>query len=69
MTQKGTASNPGRFTDDFERRIDSLSRDFVIEQTRTGSTVKFELKGFRGFIGQDDHERHLAFATARNRIS
>ncbi|WP_425954499.1 DNA cytosine methyltransferase [Xylanimonas sp. McL0601] len=54
---------------DFERRMAMLSRDFVIEEHEVGNDRAYRLTGFKGFVGQQDHDRHLAFATAVNRIS
>ncbi|WP_253181984.1 DNA cytosine methyltransferase [Cellulosimicrobium cellulans] len=54
---------------EFERRMAMLSRDFVIEEAEVGEDRAYLLTGFKGFVGQDDHERHLAFVTARSKIS
>lgn len=54
---------------EFERRMAMLARDFVIEEHAVGDARAYRLAGFKGFVGQDNHERHLAFATAVNRIS
>ncbi|WP_166610303.1 DNA cytosine methyltransferase [Kineococcus indalonis] len=52
------------------RRIAYLQRDFTINLVDTPSGVAYELGDFKGFIGQEDHERHIAFAgTGRSKIS
>jgi DNA (cytosine-5)-methyltransferase 1 len=55
--------------DDFERRMAMLARDFVIEESNSENNRSYRLVGFKGFVGQDDHERHIAFAETRSRIS
>ncbi|WP_104435867.1 DNA (cytosine-5-)-methyltransferase [Kineococcus xinjiangensis] len=54
-----------------ERRIAHLSRDFVIDIKTTKQGPEYKLLGFKGFIGQDDHDRHAFFADrlTRSRIS
>lgn len=55
---------------DFERRMAMLARDFTIEEHEANDGDRaYRLTGFKGFVGQEDHERHVAFAAARNRIS
>lgn len=54
---------------DFERRMALLTRDFNIDISEEMAGRTFSLRGFRGFVGQADHDRHRAFAVARNRIS
>jgi DNA (cytosine-5)-methyltransferase 1 len=54
---------------EFERRMAMLARDFVIHEDETEAGRAYSLAGFKGFVGQEDHERHLAYATAVNRIS
>ncbi|MFI2486877.1 DNA cytosine methyltransferase [Promicromonospora kroppenstedtii] len=54
---------------DFEQRVGLLSRDFDIKTDGEGEARTYMLGAFKGFVGQDDHGRHLAFARARNRIS
>ncbi len=52
------------------RRIAYLHRDFSIETTEVGGKPAYTLGGFRGFIGQEDHERHKSFeGKARGQIS
>ncbi len=54
-----------------ERRIAHLAQDFVIDVTVGKSATYYELKTFKGFIGQKDHDRHAVFAqrVGRSRIS
>jgi DNA (cytosine-5)-methyltransferase 1 len=53
----------------FERRMAMLSRDFVIDEDDQLGGRAYRLVGFKGFIGQQDHERHARFAEMRARIS
>lgn len=55
--------------EDFERRLAHLARDFVIEHKEVEGSRVYRLSGFKGFIGQQDHERHVKFAEMRARIS
>ncbi|MET7546221.1 DNA cytosine methyltransferase [Streptomyces sp. NPDC005479] len=55
--------------EDFERRMSQLARDFVIEHKEQGEFRVYRLAGFKGFIGQEDHERHVKFAEMRKKIS
>lgn len=52
-----------------ERRIANLSRDFVldIQQTKTG--VAYRLGEFKGFTGQENHQRHEYIASFKSRVS
>jgi DNA (cytosine-5)-methyltransferase 1 len=55
-----------------EQHVANLSKDFQIDFIRsTQGGVELRLGDFRAFTGQEDHERHAAFATrsARSRIS
>lgn len=55
-----------------EQHIANLSKDFQIDFLETGQGgVAIRLGGFNAFTGQEDHERHAAFATrsSRSRIS
>lgn len=52
-----------------ESQLAMLARDFVIDVGTTSSERTFTLRGFRGFVGQGDHRRHLAFVASRNTIS
>ncbi|SDM65917.1 DNA (cytosine-5)-methyltransferase 1 [Geodermatophilus siccatus] len=54
-----------------ERRIAHPSKDFVIEIEDTSAGPAYRLGKFNACIGQDDHERHEAFAhrIGRSRIS
>jgi len=53
--------------DDVLARIDTLARDFEIEWSSRGGRPAWRLGEFKAFRGQDDHERHLAFAQRRSR--
>ncbi|MCH0570929.1 DNA (cytosine-5-)-methyltransferase [Streptomyces sp. MUM 136J] len=53
----------------FERRMAALSRDFVIHERDTLLGREYRLGGFKGFTGQQDHDRHARFAEMRSRIS
>ncbi|MET9481895.1 DNA (cytosine-5-)-methyltransferase [Streptomyces sp. NPDC006638] len=55
--------------DEFERRLAHLARDFVIEHKEKDQTRAYRLAGFKGFVGQDDHERHVRFSEMRAKIS
>lgn len=53
-----------------EHRLNFLGRDFVIESDGEGADRTYRLVRFKGFVGQGDHARHLAFVgSARSRIS
>lgn len=55
---------------DVEHRLNHLARDFVIESAGEGPERTYRFVRFKGFVGQGDHIRHLAFAgSARSRIS
>lgn len=55
---------------DVEQRINHLARDFVIETNGDGDHRTYSFIRFKGFVGQEDHVRHLAFAgAARSKIS
>ncbi|MGW1798923.1 DNA cytosine methyltransferase [Streptomyces sp. NPDC001984] len=53
----------------FERRMAMLARDFVIEEDEQLGGRAYRLVGFKGFIGQEDHERHVRFGEMRSKIS
>ncbi|MFR9676959.1 DNA cytosine methyltransferase [Streptomyces sp. TR02-1] len=53
----------------FERRMAMLARDFVIREDDQLVGRAYQLVGFKGFIGQEGHERHVRFAELRSRIS
>ncbi|MFF3592151.1 DNA cytosine methyltransferase [Streptomyces sp. NPDC002387] len=53
----------------FERRMAMLARDFVIDEDEQLGGRAYRLAGFKGFIGQEGHERHVRFAEMRSRIS
>jgi DNA (cytosine-5)-methyltransferase 1 len=52
-----------------ERRLANLSRDFVVEVKTTPSGAAYRLGEFKGFVGQDDHDRHAFFAKYRGKVS
>ncbi|AUH41347.1 DNA cytosine methyltransferase [Streptomyces sp. CMB-StM0423] len=53
-----------------ERHLNHLSRDFELRtKERSSGAVAFSLGDFQGFIGQDDHRRHVLFAEQRSKIS
>ena len=54
---------------DLERRIANLSRDFTVDIKQTKSGVSYRLGDFKGFTGQDDHQRHEYIAAFRSRVS
>ncbi|MHA4817042.1 DNA cytosine methyltransferase [Streptomyces aculeolatus] len=66
LAQRGTVmSQP-----EVERHLNHLSRDFELRMSkRSSGAVAFSLGEFQGFIGQDDHQRHLLFAEQRSKIS
>jgi DNA (cytosine-5)-methyltransferase 1 len=64
------AASAGLTEVDVEHRLNLLARDFVIEVSGEGNSRAFRFIEFKGFVGQDDHTRHLAFAgSARSKIS
>lgn len=52
-----------------EQRLSALSRDFEIEHAGFGDRRTYALGAFKGFTGQGDHHRNLAFEAARSKIS
>ncbi|BAH47019.1 DNA cytosine methyltransferase [Rhodococcus sp. NPDC019627] len=54
---------------DLERRIANLSRDFTVDIKQTKSGVSYRLGEFKGFTGQDDHQRHEYITAFRSRVS
>jgi DNA (cytosine-5)-methyltransferase 1 len=50
-----------------EARIDVLRRDFSIEEKKRGGRRSYQLGEWKAFRGQEDHERHSAFAQAKTR--
>lgn len=57
--------------EELARRIDFISRDFQVEVKVRGGRPAYRLGQWKAFVGQDDHERHLAFAerSSRSRVS
>ncbi|MER6302747.1 DNA (cytosine-5-)-methyltransferase [Kitasatospora sp. NPDC001539] len=53
----------------FERRMATLARDFVIDEEDRLDGRAYRLVGFKGFTGQEVHERHARFAEMKSRIS
>lgn len=52
-----------------ERRIASLALDFDLNIELTKQGTSYQLGEFRGFIGQDDHLRHLYLEQNRSKVS
>ncbi|MBF4573171.1 DNA cytosine methyltransferase [Herbiconiux sp. VKM Ac-1786] len=52
-----------------ERKLAALSHDFEIDVRTTSSGTSYRLGRFKGFTGQQDHERHLYMERHRGRIS
>ncbi|MET8644511.1 DNA cytosine methyltransferase [Streptomyces sp. NPDC003328] len=71
LTEKEIVKLSGEKMDSlaFERRMAMLARDFVIDEDDQLGGRAYRLAGFKGFIGQEDHERHTRFAEMRSRIS
>ncbi|MFD6141158.1 DNA cytosine methyltransferase [Promicromonospora sp. NPDC060271] len=61
----------GKLTEvDVEHGINLLSRDFVIDVEGDGDARTYRFVRFKGFVGQENHQRHLAFTgPGRSRIS
>lgn len=53
----------------FERRMAMIARDFVINEEDRLDGRAYRLMDFKGFVGQQDHDRHARFAKMRSRIS
>ncbi|CAL9530936.1 hypothetical protein SUDANB151_04006 [Streptomyces sp. enrichment culture] len=71
LTEKELVKLAGEKIDSstFERRMAMLARDFVIDEDEQLGGRAYRLVGFKGFVGQEDHERHARFAEMRSRIS
>ncbi|WP_431043070.1 DNA cytosine methyltransferase [Streptomyces sp. P1-3] len=71
LTEKELVKLSGERMDSstFERRMAMLARDFVINEDDQLGGRAYRLVGFKGFIGQEGHERHVRFAEMRSRIS
>ncbi|MEU6319208.1 DNA (cytosine-5-)-methyltransferase [Streptomyces sp. NPDC047009] len=71
LTEKELVKISGEKIDSraFERRMATLARDFVIDEHDQLSGRAYRLVGFKGFVGQEGHERHVRFAEMRSRIS
>lgn len=52
-----------------ERRIANLARDFDLDIELTKRGTSYNLGGFRGFVGQEDHLRHLYVENFRSKVS
>jgi DNA (cytosine-5)-methyltransferase 1 len=50
-------------------RLRHLANDFVIEEKDTAAGIAYRIGEFRGFTGQDDHERHARFGELRATVS
>jgi DNA (cytosine-5)-methyltransferase 1 len=53
--------------DEVGRRIEALRRDFTILEQNRGGRTSYQLGEWRAFRGQEDHDRHLAFAQSKTR--
>jgi DNA (cytosine-5)-methyltransferase 1 len=71
LTEKELVQLAGEKMDSltFERRMATLARDFVIDEDDQLGGRAYRLVGFKGFTGQEDHDRHARFAELRSRIS
>lgn len=71
LTEKELVKLSGEKMDSltFERRMAALARDFVIDENDQLGNRAYRLVGFKGFIGQESHDRHARFAAMRSRIS
>ncbi|MFE3636011.1 DNA cytosine methyltransferase [Streptomyces sp. NPDC059168] len=71
LTEKELVKLAGEKIDSqtFERRMAMLAKDFVIDEDDQLGGRAYRLAGFKGFIGQEGHERHMRFAEMRSRIS
>jgi DNA (cytosine-5)-methyltransferase 1 len=71
LTEKELVKLAGEKIDSptFERRMAMLARDFVIDEDDQLGGRAYRLVGFKGFIGQEGHERHARFTEMRSRIS
>ncbi|MGP3971367.1 DNA cytosine methyltransferase [Streptomyces sp. 6N223] len=71
LTEKELVKLSGEKMDSlaFERRMAMLARDFMIDEEDQLGGRAYRLVGFKGFTGQEDHERHARFAEMRARIS
>jgi len=52
-----------------ERRLAVIARDFDLVERKTRQGLSYKLGQFKGFVGQDDHDRHAYFEKHRNRVS
>jgi DNA (cytosine-5)-methyltransferase 1 len=52
-----------------ERRVAHLSRDFIVEIQMTPNGYAYKLGAFKGFVGQEDHDRHGFLTNHRSRVS
>jgi DNA (cytosine-5)-methyltransferase 1 len=64
LTRDEIVSKAGMTSDEFERHLDHLRRDFHIETAENS----YKLGAFKAFTGQEDHLRHEAFVNP-SRIS
>ncbi|UJP40264.1 DNA cytosine methyltransferase [Cellulomonas palmilytica] len=48
--------------DEIEARISRLKHDFEVHEAPRGGSTAWKLGDFKAFRGQEDHDRHLAFA-------
>ncbi|MGA4539044.1 DNA cytosine methyltransferase [Uniformispora flossi] len=53
-----------------ERHLSHISRDFALDTVeRASGRLGYELREFKAFVGQEDHERHDLFTQLRMKIS
>lgn len=52
-----------------ERRLNSLGKDFELSITSRNGKESVRLNEFRGFVGQEEHDRHQYLALNRSRVS
>lgn len=52
-----------------ERRLAVLAQDFELEVRTTTAGTAYRLGEFKGFTGQEDHDRHAFFESHRNKVS
>lgn len=50
-------------------RLERLGLDFEIQKSIVGTTTKYFLGGFRGFVGQAEHFRHDYISEHRSKVS
>lgn len=51
------------------QRLRTLEQDFIIESRQKNGSTAFRLGEFRGFVGQEDHQRHSYLNLNRSKVS